>query len=101
MSRPLAYQMVVARIALTPELEPYRDAILAAWPEGDAHFGWAATCDLAELLSWAADVQRNAADELRAANLQRALTNEADDDPRRADDEEAGGQLGGAAGHRG
>jgi hypothetical protein len=55
-----AYEQAAARIAATPELEPYRDAILLDWPEGDAHFTWAATCDLAELLSWAESVTADA-----------------------------------------
>jgi hypothetical protein len=48
-----AYEQAVARIDATPELEPYRDTILYDWPEGDEHYDWAATCDLAELVSWA------------------------------------------------
>ena len=48
-----AYAQAAARILATPELEPYREMILADWPEGDAHYTWAATCDLAELVSWA------------------------------------------------
>lgn len=48
-----AYDQAAARIGATPELEQYRDTILYDWPEGDAHYEWAATCDLAELVSWA------------------------------------------------
>jgi hypothetical protein len=48
-----AYEQAVARIDATPELEPYRDTILYDWPEGNEHYDWAATCDLAELVSWA------------------------------------------------
>ena len=45
------YGQAVARIDATPELEPQRATILYDWPEGDAHYTWAATCDLAELVS--------------------------------------------------
>ena len=48
-----AYEQAAARIDATPELEPYRDAILYGWHKGDAHYEWVATCELAELLSWA------------------------------------------------
>jgi hypothetical protein len=48
-----AYEQAAARIDATPELEPYRNAILYRWQKGAAHYEWAATCDLAELLSWA------------------------------------------------
>jgi excisionase family DNA binding protein len=48
-----AYDQAAERIDETPALEPYRATILADSPEGDAHFTWAATCDFAELLSWA------------------------------------------------
>jgi hypothetical protein len=48
-----AYEEAATRIDETPALEPYRATILADWPEGDAHYTWAATCDFAELLSWA------------------------------------------------
>jgi hypothetical protein len=48
-----AYERAAARIDGTPELEPYRDAILYGWHKGAAHYEWAATCELAELLPWA------------------------------------------------
>ena len=48
-----AYEQAAARIAAMPELEPYRDAILYGWHKGAAHYEWVATCELAELLSWA------------------------------------------------
>jgi hypothetical protein len=38
------------RVDATPELEKYRDLILD-YPRDDAHFTWAATCDLDELLT--------------------------------------------------
>lgn len=46
------YEQAAARIAAQPELRPYRDSILHDGPHSDAHYEWAATCDLAELLSW-------------------------------------------------
>jgi hypothetical protein len=46
-----AYDVAAGRIAATPELEPYRDIILADSPED--HCIWAATCPLDELLGWA------------------------------------------------
>jgi hypothetical protein len=62
-----AYEQAAARIAATPELEPYRDAILygwrkgaAHWHKGAAHYEWVATCDLAELLSWSQAVAPDA-----------------------------------------
>lgn len=58
-----AYEAAAARIDTTPELDAFRDVILHDWPEGDAHFTWAATCDLAELLSWAQAVARDAEEE--------------------------------------
>ena len=48
-----AYERAAARIDATPELEPYRDAILYGWHKGDARYEWVATCELAELLPWA------------------------------------------------
>ena len=45
------YAAAATRIDETPELEPYREAILYDWP--DEHYRWAATCDLEELISWA------------------------------------------------
>lgn len=53
MTLSTAYERALERIEATPELEPYRELILDDWPEGDAHYEWAATCDLAELISWA------------------------------------------------
>lgn len=47
-----AYEQAAARIAVTPELKPYRDRILHDGPQGDAYYQWAATCDLAELMTW-------------------------------------------------
>lgn len=47
------YETAAARISATPQLEPYRETILYDWPEGEDHYTWAATCDLAELLDWA------------------------------------------------
>jgi hypothetical protein len=47
------YEQAAARIDATLELEPHRATILYDWPEGDAHYTWAATCDLAELVSGA------------------------------------------------
>lgn len=46
------------RVDATPALEPYRDVILYEWPEPE-HFTWAATCDLAELVSWAEAVSED------------------------------------------
>lgn len=51
------YEQAVGRIAQTPELEPYREAILYDWHEGDDHYVWAATCPIAELLDWAQAVE--------------------------------------------
>jgi hypothetical protein len=51
-----AYEQAAARIDAEPALEPYRAVILYDWPEGEAHYTWAATCELAELLSWAGAV---------------------------------------------
>jgi hypothetical protein len=48
-----AFEQAAARIDATPELAPYRDAILYGWHKGAAHYEWVATCELAELLSWA------------------------------------------------
>ncbi len=53
MSALTPFERAAARIDATPELEPYRAMILYDWHVGDAHFTWAATCDLAELLDWA------------------------------------------------
>ena len=54
------YGQAAARIDATPALEPYRDVILYDWPEGDAHYTWAATCELPELLDWAQSVTDDA-----------------------------------------
>jgi hypothetical protein len=48
-----AYAQAAARIDETPAIEKYRDIILADWPERDEHYAWAATCDFAELVTWA------------------------------------------------
>ena len=55
----IAYEEAATRINTTPELEAFKDVILADWPEGDSHFTWAATCPLAELISWAQAVARD------------------------------------------
>jgi len=55
-----AYEQAAARIDATPELEVYRETILYDWREGGAHYRWAATCDLEELLSWAEYVAADA-----------------------------------------
>jgi len=52
------YDKASARIDATPELEKHRKTILYDWEEGDEHYEWAATCDLAELISWAETVER-------------------------------------------
>ena len=49
-----AYAQAVARIDATPELEPYRNAILIYdWYEGTAHHEWAATASVGEIIDWA------------------------------------------------
>ena len=55
--RAIPYLRAEDRISSTPELEEHRETILYGWEEGDEHYEWAATCDLAELISWAETVE--------------------------------------------
>jgi len=50
---------VKARIANTPDLQPWEDIILYDWPEGDEHLNWALTAPAGEIISWAQDIRRN------------------------------------------
>jgi len=55
-----AYDRAVARVNETPELEQYYDLLIEYdWPEGDEHYTWVATADVAELIDWAQTVRQD------------------------------------------
>lgn len=68
------YALAAERVASTPELRPYRQTILNEWEHGQAcaegcfdweelaHYDWAASCELSELLSWVEAVKAHKTD---------------------------------------
>jgi hypothetical protein len=51
------YDRASARVEIESELWPYKDTILADWPEGDEHWHWVAEASTNEILTWAEIVQ--------------------------------------------
>jgi hypothetical protein len=47
-----AYDRAVERINQTAALQPYREHLLADWPEGKEHYLWVAEAPIGEILSW-------------------------------------------------
>jgi len=47
------YDQAVARVDSEPRMAPYRDFILADWPEGDEHWQWVIDTATDEIIDWA------------------------------------------------
>lgn len=56
----ITYEDANARVESTPELAAHADTILYDWPEGAEHWEWVCTAPVADIVDWAACVERAA-----------------------------------------
>jgi len=54
---PHTYDEAKARVNTTPELDAHSETILYDWPEGDEHWEWVCTAEVAEIADWAESVE--------------------------------------------
>lgn len=57
------YMKAEDRVDFSPTLKPYKEIILADWPEGDDHWRWVASADESEIENWASTIAKDASDD--------------------------------------